>query len=59
MEKLSSLQQLFIEGNNITTIPPELANIQNLQRIHIEGNPLTKIDDCLRPFVAAAVTEVH
>ncbi len=39
-QHLKQLRNAFVENNNISDIPPSLAQIENLEKINLYGNPL-------------------
>jgi Leucine-rich repeat (LRR) protein len=52
------LQFLDVSGNELTTLPSELAQLPNLQALHIDDNQLTALPDIwtaenLRDFTAS------
>jgi Leucine-rich repeat (LRR) protein len=36
---LSALQDLFLGGNKLTALPPEMANLSNLRKLALSANP--------------------
>jgi Leucine-rich repeat (LRR) protein len=41
--KLTQLEELYLEGNNIKEIPADIANLKNLRLLNLNGNAITNL----------------
>jgi Leucine-rich repeat (LRR) protein len=44
----AALEVLFLENNQLSSLPEQLADFPRLRRIHIHGNPLSELPEALR-----------
>jgi Leucine-rich repeat (LRR) protein len=54
IDELVNLQELDLEDNKLTVLPPEIGLLQNLQKLSLRGNELTSI-----PSEIEKLTNLH
>lgn len=53
LKEFANLRELYIHGNRLTSLPPDMSGLRKLEKIDIRGNPFKDIPD-----VAAALSTV-
>ena len=43
LKKLSMLQELYLDGNQLAALPPEIGRLSSLQTLYLNGNQLTAL----------------